>query len=62
MCIIWETIFLPGFLLNLVCLKLKVKPLNPERSGSKFSELIFKTITYFIDAMKNYINLRLGRL
>ena len=30
--IIRDIIFLPGFLLNLVCLRLKFKPLNPERS------------------------------
>ena len=39
--IIRDIIFLPGFLFNLVCLRLKFKPLNPERSEG-FKCLNFK--------------------
>ena len=43
--IIWDIIFLPGFLLNLVCLRLKLKALNPEcTEGFKgFNEKTQKT-------------------
>jgi len=39
--IIWDIIYLPGFLFNLVFLRLKFKPLNPERSEG-FKCLNFK--------------------